>query len=101
MPHHVVVFHDPVEQAAVAVRRQLPLERQLEIAEFIDGDNVAGLTDPGERAVDGLPAGGQRLPPIAAPAGVGLISEGFAAGSCRGSRVAVKLACGAGKPTLT
>jgi hypothetical protein len=79
VPHHRVIFDDAIEDAAVAVRRQLPLERQLEITELVDGDDVAGLTDAGQRAVDRLPPAGQRLLPISADCAAAIAAAAMAA----------------------
>ena len=62
------VLGGPVEDAAVAAVRHLPVERQLEVAELLLGDQVAGLLDPDQRPVDRLPAGRDALLLVAPPA---------------------------------
>src|SRR5688572_27704950 len=56
-----------VEQAAVAARRDLPLERKLEVAKLFGGDDVARARYTRQRAVDRLPARRQRVLHVAAP----------------------------------
>src|SRR3954469_23132473 len=94
MPHHGVVFDDAVENAGVDVWRQLPLERQLEISELVDGYDVASLPDASENAINGLPSGSQRRLPVPAPARRRLAIEqqppavgSFFRGQCIGSRL--------------
>src|SRR5437867_10425119 len=71
----VVVLARPVEDAAVAIRGDLPFERQLEVLELLGGDDVGRPADPRERAVHHLPSRwqGVHLPPP--PAGSGLAVE--------------------------
>src|SRR5258708_19882897 len=67
MPHHVVALGDAVEDAGVAVRFDLPFERQLEIGDLAGRDDVAGLADARERAVDAPPATRPRPLPTPPP----------------------------------
>src|SRR5262245_42149371 len=57
--------HDP----AVAARGDLPLDRQLEVGELIDRDDVAAAGHARERAVYDLPASGHGRLLEPAPAG--------------------------------
>src|SRR2546425_344052 len=70
-----VVLARAVEDPAVAPRRDVPLERELEVAELLARDDVAGRRDAGERAVDDLPSGRHRVHLEATPAGSRLAVE--------------------------
>jgi hypothetical protein len=61
MPDDVGVLGDAVEDAAVAVWRDAPLERQLEVAELLDRNDVAAVADAGEGAVV-FPSNSSRQP---------------------------------------
>src|SRR2546430_12703346 len=71
----VAVLARAVEDPAVAPRRDVPLERQLEVAELLARDDVAGGRDARERAVHDLPSGRQRVHLEAAPTGGSLAVE--------------------------
>ena len=93
------VLGRPVEDAAVAAVRHLPVEHQLEVAELFLGDQVAGLLDPDQRPVLRLPAGRDVLLLVAPPAlrggaveqelpAVGLLLLGQGVGRRLGHRLA-------------
>src|SRR5262245_29376686 len=63
------------EHAAVPVFRDAPLEREVEARVLVHRDEVAGLGDTGNRAVDDLPPVGRGLLFPAAPPIEGLAIE--------------------------
>src|SRR5437899_2416492 len=71
----VVVLAGAVKDPAVAPWRDVPLERQLEVAELLARDDVARGRDARERAVHDLPSGRQRVHLEAAPTGGSLAVE--------------------------
>src|SRR5687767_5651548 len=72
----IALLGHPIEDAAVSARLHLPLERQLEVAELIGGNDVAALPDACERAIHDAPSGGHIGPLVPAPSrGRGTIEQ--------------------------
>src|SRR6476646_4008604 len=76
-PVDVIVFLGAmIEDARVSAGAELPVERELEVAELVPGDEVADGSGLRQHAVDDVPAGGQCLGLVAAPGvGVGTVEE--------------------------
>src|SRR6476469_8218246 len=75
-PVDVLVFLGAaVEHAGIAAGSQLPVERELEVAELVAADEVAGTGGLGEHAVGHAPGGRDGVALIAAPGGQAAIGK--------------------------
>src|SRR5205814_5510248 len=63
----VVLLGAAIENTGVATRTQLPVERELKVAELIFGDDVVHRSGFGEDAVDDPPTSRHRLGLVTAP----------------------------------
>ncbi|HMP61403.1 MAG TPA: hypothetical protein PKD86_18840 [Gemmatales bacterium] len=68
VPRVRMLLRDEIHDAAVGPGVDLPLEPEFKLIELVHGDDVAARSDPGDRAVDDLPAVGNVLLAEAAPA---------------------------------
>src|SRR6185503_20654552 len=71
----VLLFTRAIKDAAVPARLDLPVDRELEVAELVVGDDVATCPDAGKSAVLHFPAVGNRRLAVVAPAGGALSIE--------------------------
>jgi hypothetical protein len=69
MPRELLGGGDAVDDAAVAVRCDLPVEAQFEVAILLGGHQIAALAVEHQLAVDGAPSSRRRLRLVAAPPG--------------------------------